>query len=94
MSQIDIHPAVVRQEDAALLAFYKNRTLLLAEMNARQSEVIDTLNAGMAEFSGRIEALSVEIAALRKGGDPGEGAETPADDPVSPAGGTAATAEA
>lgn len=91
MTQIDIHPAVARQEDLAMIEYLKNRNLVLAQLASAQSSVIDQLQADLDELRARINALAVELEALKpKDGEPDATAETPPDDPSGTPGGAAA----
>ncbi|MCT7665655.1 hypothetical protein [Shinella kummerowiae] len=60
MKQIDIHPAVARQEDEALLAYYRNRCLVLAQTVAEQAAAVATMErevAGIRESHAKLQAM-------------------------------------
>lgn len=60
MKQIEIHPAVARQEDEALLAYYRNRCLVLAQTAAEQAAAVATMEREVAEIregQARLEAM-------------------------------------
>ncbi|MCR6502607.1 hypothetical protein MUO32_26625 [Shinella sp. CPCC 101442] len=65
MTQIDIHPAVARQEDAALLAYYKNRNLVLAQLASGQSELLDTLGKERDELACKVDGMAADLAKLK-----------------------------
>lgn len=65
MSKVDIHPAVARQEDAALLAYYRNRNLVLAQLASEQSELLDAIGKERDELVGKVDAMAVELANLK-----------------------------
>lgn len=65
MSKIDIHPAVARQEDAALIAFYSNRNLILAQLCSQQSALLDEIGKERDELVGKVDAMAAEIAGLK-----------------------------
>ncbi|WP_421581140.1 hypothetical protein [Shinella sp. M31] len=69
MSQINIHPAVARQEDAALIAHYQNRNLLLAQMVAEQKAVIDDMAEERAALASRLDELQGRIEAFGPAAD-------------------------
>lgn len=91
MTQIDIHPAVARQEDLAMLDYIKNRNLMLAQLASAQSSVMDQMRAEIDELSTRVTFLAAELEALKpKDDEPDAAAENPTDDPSGTPGGAAA----
>lgn len=69
MSKINIDPAVARLEDAALIAHYRNRNLLLAQMCSEQEVTISALNQAISTLTERLNGLEAQIEEAKPPGD-------------------------
>lgn len=65
-----INPTVISQENAALTAFFQNRTLLLAQALANVRAERETLFSENARLSVRAGELEAELIDLRSKSEP------------------------